>query len=331
MIMKKHILWCVLMSTLSLSLPTFAQTPQTETTPQQGSRNYPPLSDAEAQALLPIHSRIIRDIPFKKIDNQTLKMDIYLPNPTIQAPPVVVWVYGGAWKRGQKENILQRNNRLLNALLKEGYAVAAISYRLSHEAIFPAQIQDINDALQFLWQHGSQYNIDSQRIALAGRSAGAHLAALATTSHSHQISHFITSSPTPSFKIQAFAGFFGPYDLNTLGKNKPNRSAKASPEALLLGVSPAEHPQIATTASPIHYVNANTPPILLLHGTNDKQVPHEQSEQLKARLDTAGVPNQLHLAENAHHGDPIFDTETYVEKFIHFMRQYFPARSTNKP
>ena len=281
-------------------------------------------SPEQVQALLPAGSRVVRDIAVKQVGAHHLKLDLYLPA-SANRTPVVVWVHGGGWRQGQKEDVL-RNPRLLHALLAEGYAVAAVAYRVSGQATFPAPIQDVNDAIQAVWQNSSQYSLDPERIALAGRSAGAHLAGLAATSNSEAPADFITLAARPGFKIRAFVGFFGPYDLNTLRTDKGQSPDVQSAEAGMLGATPAAQPQLATRASPVHYVNADTPPVLLLHGTNDRQVPQAQSEQLKKRLDAIGVPNELHITQDARHGDPIFDDEVHVAKVMAFLRRHFPVQ-----
>lgn len=278
-----------------------------------------------ASAVLPGHIKTINDIPYKTVGGRSLKLDLYLPSADTRRAPVVVWVHGGAWKRGDKESIT-RNSRLLNALLNEGYAVASVGYRLSGEAVFPAQIQDVNDAVQYLWQNAGRYGIDNGRIALAGRSAGAHLAALAAASNTAGPPSFITAAPAPGFKVNALVGFFGPYDLSTLSDGKNRNSTAQSPEGLLLGGEPSARPEAAKQASPVSYVGRHMPPTLLLHGTNDRNVPHSQSETLKSHLDAAGIPNELYLAEGARHGDPVFDNELYVGKVTAFLRKYFPIR-----
>ncbi|MCP2040241.1 acetyl esterase/lipase [Neisseria sp. HSC-16F19] len=310
------------------TVETTAPQAQAQTAVPQGGRNRPEqrrLSPAEVEALLPAGSRVVRDLTVKQAGAHTLKLDLYLPARQNRAAPVVVWVHGGGWRQGQKEDVV-RNPRLLNALLSEGYAVAAVGYRVAGQATFPAPIQDVNDAAQYVWQHGAQYHIDPERMAMAGRSAGAHLAGLAAISNHQAPGEFITLADKPGFKIRAFVGFFGPYDLNTLRTDKGQSADAQSAESAMLGATPAAQPQLATRASPVHYVSADTPPVLLLHGTNDRQVPHAQSEQLKKRLDAAGVPNELHITPDARHGDPVFDDKAHVVKVMAFLRRHFPVQ-----
>lgn len=283
--------------------------------------------ESAAAATMSAPAPAVKDVVYKTVNGQSLKLDLYRPSAQTRNAPLVVWIHGGAWKRGAKEDI-SRNSRLLNSLLADGYAVAAVGYRLSAEAVFPAQIQDINDAAEYLWRNSTQYGIDKNRIAMAGRSAGAHLAALATTANTATPPSFITSAAAPDFKVGAMVGFFGPYDLIALSNGKNRNNSGQSPEGLLLGGAPHTRAAVARQASPVSHVGPGTPPVLLLHGTNDKNVPHAQSEAFKARLDAAGIANELYLAQGARHGDPVFDNEFYVGKVMAFLRKYFPARQT---
>ena len=272
---------------------------------------------------LPKDTHMFDDIVYKTVDGKNLALDLYIPDTTTNKPPLIVWTHGGAWMRGSKEAFIDKNNRLINALLNNGYAIASIGYRLSGEAIFPAQIQDCNDAIDFLYQNSEQYNFDRDRIASMGRSAGGHLAALVATSNSHEIADFNTKKEKPEFKIRALVDFFGPSDFISMrGKGHDEDDA---PEAKLLGISPLKAPKLAKKASPVTYVNSETPPTLLLHGLDDTIVPSSQSEIFKSHLDNACVTNEIHLVEGARHGDRIFDSTQYVDIVIDFLKRHFPA------
>lgn len=273
---------------------------------------------------LPEATVIYDDIVYKTVSNTSLTLDLYVPNKTIKNAPLLIWTHGGAWMRGSKEAFVRKNNRLLNTLLNEGYAVASIGYRLSANAIFPAQIQDCNDAINFLWENSTTFNINKDKFATMGRSAGGHLAALVAMSNAHNIPEFFTTPKHPKFKIRALVDFFGPADLVAMrGKGHDEDDA---PEAKFLGGSPLKLPEIAKKASPVTYVNSKTPPTILLHGISDKIVPSSQSELLKAALDTQSITNEIYLVDDARHGDPTFDSEKYVGIVLTFLKKHFPAK-----
>src|SRR5437868_12917276 len=116
-------------------------------------------------------SEILRDIEYARVGEQTLKLDIHLPQGKARLP-LIIWVHGGAWRSGS------RNDMPLGKLVEGGYAVATVDYRLSTQARFPAQVHDIKAAIRFLRGHGGQWRLPTKKIVIAGDSAGAHLAAL---------------------------------------------------------------------------------------------------------------------------------------------------------
>ncbi len=286
-----------------------------------------PLTDeglVEITESLPSETVVHKDVTYKTVDDLALTLDLYLPGEEAENVPLMVWIHGGAWMRGTKKAFIQRNNRLVTSLLSEGYAVASIRYRLSGEAIFPAQIQDCNDAINFLWDNSDTYSIDRDRIGAMGRSAGGHLAALVTTSNSHNIEDFFSGVSEPKFEIKVLIDFFGPYDL--MAMRGPGHDEDDAPEALFLGGSPLKIPDVAIKASPSSYVSSDTPPTILLHGIEDTTVPSTQSELFRSDLDSVEVINEIHLVEGARHGDPVFDTELYVNGVIlPFLRKHFPV------
>ncbi|MCE0495804.1 alpha/beta hydrolase [Vibrio salinus] len=274
-------------------------------------------------------AKVVRNIAYKKVGKTSLDLDLYLPKDAKNIP-LIVWVHGGAWMHGDKTVFTYqgKNINLLNALINAGYAVASIDYRLSQVAKFPAQIQDINDATEFLWKQALSYNLDKTRIAMMGRSAGAHLAGLAAMSNNAHIKNFITSVPKADFNIDAFVGFYTPSNLLSLGAAHNQKGKRPTAEALLLGAAPSTIPEIAKKASPVTYINKNTPPTLLFHGKKDPLVPYTQSVAYKADLDKAGVPSELYLVKDATHGDKKFDSKVNVDRVLAFLHTYFPV--TNK-
>lgn len=275
--------------------------------------------------LIPSETVRLADIGYKNVGETQLTLDIYKPNKTVKDAPLVVWIHGGAWMRGSKEAFIQKNNRLVNTLLKEGYIIASINYRLSGEATFPKPVQDCNDAINYLWKHSKDYGFNKHKIVLMGRSAGGHLAALVAASNTHNVSDFFTKPSRPKFKVKALVDFFGPSDLTTLKVNKA-RDPKRSPTARFLGDVPTNKPELAKKASPVTYINKHTPPTILLHGLNDRKVQSDQSKDFKERLDAVNVINELYIVENAKHGDRIFDSEKYVTLVLNFLRTQCPVK-----
>jgi len=114
----------------------------------------------------------ILNIKYAQPGDRPLLLDLYLPQHSTHPPELLVWIHGGAWREGDKDD------PLLLALVEDGFALASIQYRLSHEAIYPAQIHDCKGAIRWLRAHANEYGYNAQRIGVAGSSAGGHLAAL---------------------------------------------------------------------------------------------------------------------------------------------------------
>ncbi|EJL6727013.1 alpha/beta hydrolase [Vibrio alginolyticus] len=264
-----------------------------------------------------------KDILFKTVGEREIKLDLYTPSVESNTQyPLLVWVHGGAWKRGSKDAIPEKNPLLLQSVLNEGYALASVDYRLSGEAIFPQPVQDINDALNYLYDNAEKLGIKADNVVIMGRSAGGHLAGFigATNSAYHQVDFY----EPPKYKVSAVVSFFGPTDLLELSNKGGKKTSKKSSVSRFLGDIPNNIPKLAKKASTTSYVNENTPPYIQLHGTLDKRVPLSQSEILKAKLDEHGVTNQLFIEEGVGHSAPVFDTEKYVTHVLDFLNKHFP-------
>ncbi|CAH1536739.1 Lipase [Vibrio owensii] len=266
-----------------------------------------------------------KDIVFKTVKGREIKLDLYKPKlQSAQPYPLLVWVHGGAWKRGSKDAIPTKNPLLLQSVIEKGYALAAVDYRLSGEASFPAPVQDINDALNFLHDHAQQYHIAADNFVMMGRSAGGHLAGFIGTTNAHSNIEFYEK---PKYQVKAVVSFFGPTDLLALGSKGGKSASKKSSVSRFLDDTPSSIPDIAKQASSTTYVNQNTPPFIQLHGTVDKRVPLSQSALLKAKLDEYGIENQLWIEEGVGHSAPVFDSKKYVPHVMAFLDKHFPVNS----
>ncbi len=253
-----------------------------------------------AQKPVPTHANLV----YAKTGDHELKLDIYMP-PNAVCPPLVVWVHGGGWRAGSKDNMPG------GFLLARGYAVASISYRLSGVAQFPAQIEDCKAAIRWLRAHASQYGYDAARIGVWGASAGGHLVALLGTSGGVKDLETQHGHKDQSSRVQAVVDYYGPTDFTQMSKfpSKIDHDAPNSPEALLIGGPVQQNKDKAARANPITYVTPDDPPFLIVHGDQDPLVPLNQSELLEAALKKAGVPVQLVVIQGGGHGGPQFHDE----------------------
>ena len=261
-----------------------------------------------------------QSIVYKTVNGKDLALDLYMPTSLGTAPTLAVWVHGGAWMRGSKNETLSKNGNLVASLLNEGVAVAAVNYRLSGEAIYPAAPNDINDAINFLVDNSDNLKLSAEHVIMMGRSAGGHLASLLTTSNNDDVP-FLNAKPR--YRVIGMVDFFGPSDFLALRGNsgKVDHDAPDAAEAQFLGESPLVNEALAREASPTTYIDNKTPPFIIFHGLDDGVVPATQSELLSRRLDQFGVPNELFLAKGKRHGDPVFDTDEFVSKVVNFVRE----------
>lgn len=242
------------------------------------------------------------DITYATIDGTELKLDLYLPAGATK-PKLIVWVHGGAWRSGSKADVPIRG------LLDAGYAIASVDYRLSPVAPFPAQVHDIKAAIRYLRAKEKEYGYDAGRIAIAGSSAGGHLAALVGVSNGHsELEGKVGEHLGESSDVQAIVSFFGMSNLTTILAQSTPHGLKVRVPALqlLLGGQPEEKPDLARLASPVFHVDAKDPPLLLLHGDQDPQAPINQSHELQGRYDAAGVSCRFVVVHGGKHGGSEF-------------------------
>lgn len=248
--------------------------------------------------------RRIDDIEYAKVDGHSLRLDLYYPKVDTR-PPVIVWVHGGAWRRGSKSSMP------LTDLLEHGYAIASIDYRLSPVARFPAQIHDCKAAIRFLRGTADQYGLDAERIGIAGSSAGGHLVALVGVTNGHpDLEGDVGDHDDESSDVQAIVDYYGPTNfLTILQQSTPHGlSVRVPALQLLLGDDPDKLPELARLASPVFHVDKNDPPLLLIHGDQDPQVPINQSHELHAKYKQLGLRVTFEVVHGgAHGGDGFFD------------------------
>lgn len=262
----------------------------------------------------------IQDVEFTQGRERPLKMDILRPR-TLPAEPMpgLVWIHGGAWREGNKEE----GFKLLLPFARQGYLCASIEYRLSHEAIFPAQIEDCKCAVRFLRAHAKELHLNSDRIGVWGRSAGGHLAALLGTTDRVKELEGKGGWETFSSRVQAVCDWFGPTDFLRIndGPRKISHSAADAPEALLIGGLVEENQEKAMRANPIAYVTEDAPPFAIFHADDDFIVPLNQSQLLFEALKQVGVEVSLEIVKGGGHGKN-FNSPLLLAKLENFFSQH---------
>ncbi|MEV5343345.1 alpha/beta hydrolase [Streptomyces sp. NPDC052676] len=249
-----------------------------------------------------------------------LATDLWLPAEPSGPLPVVVFVHGGAWRTGLRDDVGPRFRHWspgpFARLVRAGFAVACPDYRLSGEAPYPAPLDDLRTALAWLHSRSAELGLDTGRTVLWGESAGGHLAALTA----------LTADPGPgTATVRGCAVWYAPSDLARLAEDHPPGAydpADASTfEALLLGAALADTPERTRAASPVSRVTPGAPPFQVQHGTADSIVPFAQGERLADALRKAGGRVEFRPVEGGDHlwvGLPDAEVEDCFEATVDF-------------
>lgn len=257
------------------------------------------------------------DIVFAEPDGVELLLDLYLPE-GVENPPLIMHVHGGGWKNGDRKNCK------IAWVAAHGYAIASVEYRLSHEALFPAQIEDCKGALRWLRAHEKEYGYDASLVVVTGTSAGGHLAALmATSGDVAELEGETGGNLDQSSRVQAAIDYYGPSDFVKRSENQPSKTDDPKGSVYqLLGGPVKENLEAARKASPVTYISEDDPPILIIHGAKDKTVYLDQSEMLETAYMKAGLDAQLHVESEKGHGWKT-PTEAEQEIVLGFLKTQF--------
>jgi len=265
------------------------------------------------------------DIPYANL-SPAEKLDIYLPDDGDGPFPVIISIHGGGFMFGDKAD--EQLNPMLKGL-NHGYAIVSINYRMSGEAIFPANINDVKAAIRWVKANAAEYKFSPKRIALWGGSAGANLAALAGTSGDvKELEDMSMGNANQSSRVMAVVDWFGPTNfllmdeqLKETGNGKPDKSEANSMLSKVLGQKITEIPEKVKMANPESYITSDDPPFLIQHGTKDPIVPTQQSvlfyEKLVKVLGKEKVT--LHLLEGVQHGGKEFETPENLQIVFSFL------------
>lgn len=264
-----------------------------------------------------------KDVVYASV-SPTQKLDIYLPEGN--GPfPLIVHVHGGGFMMGDKSNPPGTDEFLAN-----GYAVASVDYRLSGEALAPAQIQDVKAAVRFLRANASKYKLNPDKFAGYGGSAGGSLVALLGTScGAAALEGADLGNADQSSCVQAVVDWFGPTDFLQMDKQfagtscPVNHDAADSPESKLVGAPIQTVPDKVKLVNPITYVTAEAPAFLIQHGTADCNVPPQQGQLLYDALKAAGSDKAtLTFLEGAGHGGSQFSDAANMKIVLDFLAKY---------
>ena len=244
------------------------------------------------------------DQPYAANDNPKQKVDLYLPKKrnTDKPLPVVALIHGGGWVNGDR---LGYAAAAIQFARTGDYAAVTVGYRLSKEAHWPSQIYDCKAAIRWIRAHAKEYNLDPDKIAVMGSSAGGHLSSLLGTSGDvKELEGDLGPSTSLSSRVQCVVNLCGPEDFtHALMFDKENKPIvdDAAVKGLLGGTYEEKH-DVAVAASPVTYVTKDDPPFITFHGTADQRVAYQNAETIHAALQKAGVPSLLVPITNGGHG-----------------------------
>lgn len=256
---------------------------------------------------------------YKKTATGDQHLDFYRPLGTTEPPPLILMIHGGGWRGGGRYQM--GLTRWAGYLAASGLAVASIDYRLAPETTYPDSFQDCLDALDWTVDQAATLGINSNRIGLWGDSAGGHLALLLGTSQTRE-DYPGPRARTPADRIQAVVALYPPTDLVALHEAERRFHDGPTATASFVGVNPEDNGEVWGQVSPIEQVHKQTPPTLILQGTRDLLVPHQQAVDYAAQAKRVGAPHELHLVENAVHGFDRVAPDSEARRLIERSRDF---------
>ena len=252
-------------------------------------------------------TRLLTGVPYAALPGiRPLEIDVWLPQGSEDPAPAVLFLHGGGWRAGSRHLAGPAFRGVLPSpfeqVARAGIAVASADYRLSGEAIWPAQLHDVKAAVRWLRARAGELGIDGERIAAWGESAGGHLAELLGLTTGDPALEGHVGVTGPSSRVSAVVAWYAPSDLAAMATDTDTDPMDPDTrEARLLGAPPPVVPDAAAQASPITHVSPGAPPFLLLHGAADRLVPCVQSERLRSALQETGLDAELRVYPAADH------------------------------
>lgn len=263
--------------------------------------------------------QIAPNITYLTANNYEAKLDVYHRANVSTPQPTLIWIHGGGWTGGVKENSLP----FFAPWMEMGWQVVNVEYRLARVSPAPAAVEDCLCALRWVAGHAKQYNFDTTRLVVSGDSAGGHLAL--TTGMIPESAGFENQCPGARLpKVAAIVNWYGITDVADLLQG-PNLKDYA---VAWLGNRP-DRAELAKRISPLQFVRKDLPPILTIHGDADPIVPYTHAQRLQAELEKAGAPHQLVTVPGGKHGyfSDAERTTIYTEIRAFLTKYKLPVRN----
>ena len=247
-----------------------------------------------------------QDVTYRTVDGEPLGLDVYQPAKKGKNRPAVVVVHGGGWTQGDKAWFAQQSNQLA----QRGFVAFSVNYRLAPAHPYPAAVEDVEAAVEWVRKHAKQYDVDPKRVGALGGSAGAHLVGMLATDGD--------GSLKTGHRVAAVVSWSGPMDLVALAPAAATNGGTAIRN--FLGCLPDACADRYAAASPVTHVDKTDAPMLIVNSTNEL-VPKSQADAIKAALDKVGVANQeIILPGTAHsraYSNQVWDqTVTFLSNYL---------------
>lgn len=273
------------------------------------------------------------EVVYKKAGGKELKLDLYYP--TAKRPekcPVIVFTHGGGWAAGNRYKAASGSFAVVfQRLIKEGFAIAPVSYRLAKKesgvAIRDCVI-DCKDAIRYLAKHSETFQIDPNRVFVMGDSAGGHIAQMLLLTSPEQLPGEVPLAKT-HYRMVAGVSWYGPCDFENLDLfNHDDRADfrdRFAARIIDSNSGPTDKLVRYREVSPINYLSEDSPPLLMIQGDKDTTIPVKHAYYMKKKADAVGAPVEIMIIKNSGHNwrrvdvdiDP--SRETIIERTVQFL------------
>ena len=271
----------------------------------------------------------VTGLSYAELPGNAGTLDLYLPERTRGPAPVVVWTAGSGW---MADNGNSEGEQVAHVLTQHGFAVAAVAIRSSSQAQYPAQLHDAKAAVRWLRAHAEEYNLDGDHMAAMGNSSGGWTSTMLGVSSNEPELEGTVGTTGPSSAVQAVVDLYGPTDFLQMDEQMLPGACESfnglfglsdchndplSPESRLINAPIQDHPELVAAANPVTYVDADTPPFLIAHGTDDRFVPHHQSTLLFEALARAHVTATFYSIHGYGHDHGfLVETSNHAERTV---------------
>lgn len=261
---------------------------------QKEKQNFPFIEIAKP--VLGHNIRMDSNVVYVEYGKRKLRLDVLFPNDRCRKHPTILLVHGGGWRSGDRTQQIP----MAQELCALGFVTATVEYRLSPEAKYPAAIADLKTAIRWLRANWYKYNIDTNKISALGCSSGGHLVSMLGATNMNPKYDLDGAYFEHLSDVQAVIDIDGVLDLTDPAESgKDDDPRKPSVGKLWLGYSYNENPEIWKEASPVNYVDENSPPFLFINSSIDRF--HAGRNKFIEKLSRYNTPFQVHTFPNSPH------------------------------